>query len=95
MLKYADRNKSINQWPGPIIDYLNEEIDKEALISSVTNYAEETEAHAYIGLYMRLLGENDLAKRHLSWVCHYGNTKVFEYTLARTLKSQSKLLSAN
>ena len=45
VLKYANRNKSLNQWPGPIIDYLNEEIDEKTLISFITNYAEETEAH--------------------------------------------------
>ena len=57
--------------------------------------SEETEAHVYIGLYMRLLGKVDMAKCHLNWVRHYGNKKVFEYTLARALKPQTKLVSIN
>ena len=93
VLQYANRNKSSDQWPGPIIDYLNKKIDEVELISYVTNSTEETEAHTYIGLYMRLLGDNDLANRHLKWVCDFGNTKVFEYTLARTLQPQAKLAS--
>lgn len=90
-LIYASKNKSLNQWPGPIINYLDEKIDEALLISSVTNHAEETEAHTYIGLYMRLLGDTEAAERHLNWVCNHGNKKVFEYTFARTLQPEAKL----
>ena len=95
MLKYANKNKSLNQWPGPVIDYLNNEIDEAAMISFVTSHSEETEAHAYIGFYMRLLGKTDAAQRHLNWVCNYGNKKGFEYTFARTLQPQSKFATVN
>ncbi|MBT4757684.1 MAG: hypothetical protein HOO08_04750, partial [Opitutae bacterium] len=93
-LAYANRNKPVNQWPAPVIDYLSEKIGEADLISFVTNPAEETEAHTYIGLYLRLLGETDAADQHLQWVSQNGNSQVFEYTLARALNLQNNVASA-
>jgi tetratricopeptide (TPR) repeat protein len=90
-LRYANKNKPVNQWPAPVIDYLSEKIDESDLISFVTNSAEETEAHTYIGLYLRLLGQNDEASQHLNWVSNYGNPNVFEYTLARAINLQTNV----
>lgn len=90
-LRYANKNKPVNQWPAPVIDYLSEKIDEAELISYVTNSAEETEAHTYIGLYLRLLGEVDAANQHLQWVSRYGDSQVFEYTLARALNLQNSV----
>jgi tetratricopeptide (TPR) repeat protein len=92
-LDYANRNKPINQWPAPVIDYLSEKIDEAALISYVTNRAEETEAHTYIGLYLRLLGDTHAASQHLNWVSQHGDPQVFEYTLARALNLQNNVAS--
>ncbi|MGK0309348.1 MAG: tetratricopeptide (TPR) repeat protein [Lentimonas sp.] len=91
-LQYASKDKSANKWPAPVIDYLNGKIDEAVLISFVTNLAEETEAHTYIGLYMRLLGETEKANRHLNWVSQHGDSQVFEYTLAKALKLQSDVV---
>jgi tetratricopeptide (TPR) repeat protein len=93
-LAYANKNKPVNKWPAPGIDYLSEKIGEADLISFVTNPAEETEAHTYIGLYLRLLGETDAADQHLKWVSQNGNPQVFEYTLARALHLQNSVASA-
>ena len=90
-LKYANKNKPVNQWPAPVIDYLSEKISESDLISCVTSSAEETEAHTYIGLYLKLLGELEEANKHLQWVSRHGNPNVFEYTLARALNLQNSV----
>jgi tetratricopeptide (TPR) repeat protein len=90
-IDYANKNKPVNQWPAPVIDYLSEKIDESELISFVTNSAEETEAHTYIGLYLRLLGQTEAAFQHLQWVSHNGDSQVFEYTLARAINLQTNV----
>jgi tetratricopeptide (TPR) repeat protein len=92
-LKYASKDNLVDQWPAPVIRYLNGKIDEAKLISFVSSLAEETEAHTYIGLYMRLLGETETANRHLIWVSQHGDSKVFEYTLAKTLNTRADALS--
>lgn len=91
-LQYASREKISTQWPAPVIDYLNNKIDEAALISFVSSLSEETEAHTYIGLHMRLLGKMETAERHLNWVSREGDPSVFEYTLAKTLKPHKSVV---
>ena len=64
-----------------------------SLISQVTNTAEETEAHTYIGLKLKSLGQVEQSNRHLNWVAHQGDPRVFEYTLARSLKLRLSIAS--
>ena len=90
-LRYAIKNHTPNQWPAPVLGYVNGEIDAAALISFVTNHAEETEAHTYIGLKLRSEGNEDQALKHLAWVSRMGDPSVFEYTVARALKMQSSV----
>ena len=92
-LQYASRNKRDERWPAPVIDYLNRKIDESILISHVSNLPEETEAHTYIGLHMRLLGDIETARRHLNWVSQNGDPQVFEYTLAKILESQTSVVT--
>jgi tetratricopeptide (TPR) repeat protein len=92
-LQYASKDNLKNKWPAPVIDYLNGKVDEAALISFVSNHAEETEAHTYIGLHLRLLGEAEKANKHLKWVRQYGDSQVFEYTFAKALKLQTNALS--
>lgn len=87
-LDYSLRNKPERQWPAPVIDYLAGAIDAPEMISYVTDTAQETEAHTYIGLTLRTKGEREAAARHLDWVSREGDSRVFEYTLARTLNTQ-------
>jgi len=84
-LKYAVQNKPLNAWPAPVIDYLAGSINASELISFVTDSAHETEAHTYIGLKLRVTGHEQEAKEHLEWVAKHGDSRVFEYTLARAL----------
>lgn len=84
-LRYADKNKPRNQWPSPVVDYLQGELTQSELISYVTDTTQETEAHTYIGLHLRNQGKMIDAGNHLSWVGRHGDPRVFEYTLARVL----------
>lgn len=84
-LNYAAENKTLDQWPSPVIDYLQGALSDDELISFVTDTTQETEAHTYIGLNLRNRDRADEAKRHLSWVAQHGDPRVFEYTLARVL----------
>lgn len=90
-LRYAYHNKPLDRWPSPIIDYLSGSINEAELISHVSNTAEETEAHAYIGLQHRINDEPELSKKHLDWVARKGDPRVFEYTLSRALNLQDSV----
>lgn len=90
-LKYAAQNKPKNFWPTPVVDYLTGEIDASEMISYVMDTAQETEAHTYIGLKLRLDGDEAAAKQHLDWVSQHGDERVFEYTLARALKLRGNI----
>ncbi len=90
-LRYAVQNKPLKIWPAPVIDYLVGNLSESDLISSVTNTAEETEAHTYIGLHHRSKDEIDKAMLHLDWVARNGDPRVFEYTLSRALQIQDSV----
>ena len=91
-LSYALKNLEQNgKWPSPVFAYAAGKIDVSELISWVTNSAEETEAHTYIGLKLRADGTPDAARRHLEWVATSGDTRVFEYTLARVMNSSKEV----
>ena len=91
-LSYAMKNLKPNgNWPTPVFNYIAGRIDAPELISWVTNTAEETEAHTYIGLKLRSDGMPAEAQEHLEWVASKGDERVFEYTLARALKSESEI----
>lgn len=90
-LRYAAQNKPANRWPAPIVDYLTDQIDASQLISFVTDSAQETEAHTYIGLKLRANQLEIKAQKHLEWVARNGDARVFEYTLARALNLQDSV----
>lgn len=91
-LNYALNNKLANDaWPTPVFDYLAGHLNATALISHVTDIAQETEAHTYIGLYLRSEGMPEKAQVHLDWVATKGDSSVFEHTLARTLQAPEKV----
>ena len=90
-LNYALRNKPLNTWPSPVIDYLAGNIVASELIGYVKDSAQETEAHTYIGLKLRAQGDENSAKKHLEWVARNGDRRVFEFTLARALNLQDSL----
>jgi tetratricopeptide (TPR) repeat protein len=90
-LFYAVKNTLAHQWPAPVIQYLSSQITLKALISHVSNTSEETEAHTYIGLSLRSKGDEKTSIEHLNWVRQHGDSRVFEYTLARSLSLQNSV----
>lgn len=90
-LHYAIKNHKPNQWPAPVLGYLNGQLNEAELISYVTDSAEETEAHTYIGLRLRNEGNEVEAIKHLSWVSRNGDPRVFEYTVARAINLQTSV----
>jgi len=89
-LNYARQNRIPNEaWPSPIFEYLSGKFSASELISHVKDRAQETEAHTYIGMHLRSLGENEKGAAHLDWVAAHGDQRVFEYTLARSLKASN------
>ncbi|MEM1223388.1 MAG: tetratricopeptide repeat protein [Verrucomicrobiota bacterium] len=94
-LNYAIKNNSGRKWPAPVINYLAGRIDAKTLIGFVTELAEETEAHTYIGLYLRAQGDLEKSEKHLEWVRLKGDSRVFEYTLARALNLRNRVALSN
>lgn len=94
-LNYAVKNNSGRKWPAPVINYVAGRIDAKTLIGFVTELAEETEAHTYIGLFLRAQGNFEQAEKHLDWVRLKGDPRVFEYTLARALNIRSRIALSN
>ena len=90
-LKYASQNKPINRWPSPVVDYLLDVISASELISFVTNTAQETEAHTYIGLKIRANGLAAGENKHLEWVSNHGDRRVFEYNLAQVMNLKDRI----
>jgi lipoprotein NlpI len=71
-----------NVWPYAILRYLKNEISAEELLGQAIDNDKRTEAHAYLGLSLRLKGERDEARTHFEWVKNYGNKRYYEYPLA-------------
>lgn len=91
-LLYALNNKLANNvWPSPVFDFLAGRLNAADLISFVTDSAQETEAHTYIGLALRAQGELKQAASHLDWAATKGDKRVFEHTLARSLRNTEKV----
>jgi hypothetical protein len=90
-LAYAEKNRPLNKWPSPVIDYLGGKIPQNDLISFVMDTAQETEAHTYIGLKLRIENQLTASAQHLDWVSNHGDTRVFEYTLARAFNLRNSV----
>ena len=84
-LAYALSNSRDRNWPQPVIAYLAGKIDAAEMISNVTSLSEETEAHTYIGLKLKISGALSTAKLHFDWVIQSGESSVFEHTLVRSI----------
>ena len=78
-------------WPYPIIRYLRDELTASTLIDLATNNNKMTEARAYIGMNLSMLGRFKEALLHLNWVKENGNRDFSEYNLA---VSESKYIEA-
>ena len=65
-----------------IVRYLNQEISEDELLKLATDNDKKTEAHAYLGMDLRLKDKPEEARAHYIWVKEYGNKRFFEYPLA-------------
>ena len=81
----------VTAWPYPVMRYLRNEIPETTLMDSATDNDKMTEAHAYVGMNLSLLGQSQEALRHFKWVKENGNRDFTEYSLAM---SESKYLEA-
>ena len=71
------------EWPYPVIRYLNHSLSAAELLTTAGSDNDKlTEAHAYAGLELSLNGERALALEHLHWVATNGNKDFVEYPLA-------------
>lgn len=72
-----------DEWPYPVIRYLNHSLSVEELLTTAGSDNDKlTEAHAYAGLDLSLKGERVLALEHLHWVAANGNKDFVEYPVA-------------
>lgn len=71
-----------NAWPYPIVRYLKNEIGAEELLRLASDNDKRTEAHAYMGLALRIKGEREEARTQFEWVKNYGNKRFYEYPMA-------------
>jgi tetratricopeptide (TPR) repeat protein len=72
-----------DEWPYPVIRYLNHSLSAAELLTTAGSDNDKlTEAHAYAGLELSLNGERALALEHLHWVSANGNKNFVEYPLA-------------
>jgi tetratricopeptide (TPR) repeat protein len=82
ILEEATAKANTSTWPYSIVRYLKTEISAEELLRLATDNDKKTEAHAYMGLALRLKGESEQAQQHFEWVREYGNKRFYEYPLA-------------
>jgi tetratricopeptide (TPR) repeat protein len=71
-----------NEWPYPVLQYLNHSLTLSELFAQANDNDKLTEAHAYAGLVLSLNGERQAAIEHLRWVRENGNKSFVEYPLA-------------
>jgi len=82
VLEDAATKSNTSSWPFPVIQYLQRKLTADALLALATDNNKQTEAHAYIGMDLSIMGEREAALAHLRWVADNGNKNFVEYPLA-------------
>lgn len=70
-------------WSLSIIKYLRGDLTEKVLLELAIDNDKMTEARAYVGMNLALMGRVDAARPHLDWVVKNGNREFIEYTLAQ------------
>ncbi|HEX6730965.1 MAG TPA: tetratricopeptide repeat protein [Pyrinomonadaceae bacterium] len=83
MVEEALSRDEAKNWPGPILKYVNGDLKEKDLFTLATDNDKMTEARAYVGLSLELVGRRDDARTHLEWVIKNGNREFIEYTLSQ------------
>ncbi|HTU88745.1 MAG TPA: tetratricopeptide repeat protein [Gemmataceae bacterium] len=87
-----EMSKEVKQnWPGPVLRYVHEDISAEELLRTAGDLDQRTEAHAYIGVVLWLSGAADKARQHLEWVRDNGNPDFVEFDVALLLLRRLEL----
>lgn len=78
----ARKKADPDAWPYNIIQFYDGQMTAEDLLAVAANNDQRTEAHAYVGMFLRLNHKNAEARTHFEWVKEYGTRSFYEYPLA-------------
>ena len=82
VISQAQRKADATIWPFKIIRFFDGQITADELLAVAASTDQRTEAHAYIGMDLRLKNKSAEARTHFEWVKQYGNPTFYEYSLA-------------
>lgn len=82
-----------DKWPYQVFQFLKKDIDGEALLKSAQNPAQQTDAHAWLGITALRGGDRDKALSELSWCKQEGDTKQLSYVLLAAALQTPKVQS--
>ena len=69
-------------WPYPVVQLLQGELDEPGLMILATDNDKQTEARCYLGLQELIANRPDAASAHFTWVRDHGNKTYDEYVIA-------------
>lgn len=92
-LNFSIKRSDTKLWPYPVIRYLSNEINANALLETSNDNDKLTESHAYIALNLILNKKPNEAREHFQWIKENGNKKFIEYTIA--LNELQKIENSN
>lgn len=78
----AQKNIGPGVWAANIVRHFAGDISADELLKAAASNDQRTEAHAYIGLDLRIKNRSTDAKPHFQWAKEFGNANFVEYTLA-------------
>ena len=82
LLSAAARVVPPKSWAGSVVQYLQGSLSDATLLDRAEDNGQRTEAHAYIGVKLLLLGRHEEARKHFTWVKERGDRNYTEYELA-------------
>ncbi len=92
-LKYIERLnlRKKNAWPYPILSFIKGTLKSTELLSYVESEEQEIQAHAYIGLKLRLEDQDGAARKHLDWVKQSNKIQLFETIYVNSIPLKPKV----
>lgn len=79
-----------DQWPRPIVQFLQGQIDEAGLLALAHDVEQQTEVHCYLGLWHAMEHRDAQALDHLQWAREHGPRDFVETIIAKgaSLKSE-------
>jgi tetratricopeptide (TPR) repeat protein len=84
----ASKLPQSNEWPQPILDFLDGKMDKTALLQKSVGLRQQTEARCYIALLQMVTGSKSEAIANFKWIDESGDADSREYDIARGALAQ-------